>query len=101
MNNQTDISLTFSNKITNEDKVRKYAEYLEKINNLLSSLNGNSTQGLNVANGVAKSFVEKQKDINKTSSALKTALSVSKIAAFTITTEKLIKSFSKMSDTSV
>ena len=100
MNNQTDISLTFSNKITNEDKVRKYAEYLEKINNLLSSLNGNSTQGLNVANGVAKSFVEKQKDINKTSSALKTALSVSKIAAFTITTEKLIKSFSKMSEQS-
>lgn len=100
MNNQTDISLKFSNDITNIEKLEKYAKSLGNIKDFLKELDSKQIKELDNSVGSVAALASSQKDAKKTSNALKTALSVSKMTAFTVATEKLIKSFSKMSEQS-
>lgn len=88
MNNETSVSIKFSNSITGEKKLEKYAETLNKINSILNAIDTGKAKGLE------NSLKEPEKDANKLEKGLSTAFNTAKITAFISSINKLTKTIS-------
>ena len=96
MDNQTDIGISFSNKVKGQAKIEKYAQTLKTIQKTLKSLPKEITlgSGNNVNKSLAqmsKTLSEVEKKIKDTSNQQKTNNNVSKFTALTNTMINLIE----------
>ena len=88
MNNETSVSIKFSNSVTGEKKLEKYAETLSKINSILGAIDTGK------AKGIENSLKEPTKDADKLEKGLSTAFNTAKITAFIASINKLTKTIS-------
>lgn len=88
MNNETSVSIKFSNSVTGEKKLEKYAETLRKINSILGAIDTGK------AKGMENSLKEPTKDANKLEKGLSTAFNTAKITTFIASINKLTKTIS-------
>ena len=88
MNNETSVSIKFSNSVTGEKKLEKYAETLSKINSILGAIDTGK------AKGMENSLKEPTKDANKLEKGLSTAFNTAKITTFIASINKLTKTMS-------
>lgn len=88
MNNETSVSIKFSNSVTGEKKLEKYAETLSKINSILGAIDTGK------AKGIENSLKEPTKDADKLEKGLSTAFNTAKITTFIASINRLTKTIS-------
>lgn len=88
MNNETSVSIKFSNSVTGEKKLEKYAETLSKINSIINAIDTGKSKGMENA------LKEPTKDAGKLEKGLSTAFNTAKITAFIASINKLTKTIS-------
>ena len=88
MNNETSVSIKFSNSVTGEKKLERYAETLSKINSIVNAIDVGKTKGME------NSLKEPTKDANKLEKGLSTAFNTAKITTFIASINKLTKTIS-------
>lgn len=88
MNNETSVSIKFSNSVTGEKKLEKYAETLNKINSLLNAMDSGK------AKAMENSVKEPQKEVKKLEEGLSKAFNTAKIGTFIASINKLTKTIS-------
>lgn len=88
MNNETSVSIKFSNSVTGEKKLEKYAETLNKINSIINAIDTGK------AKGMENSLKEPTKDANKLEEGLSTAFNTAKITTFIASVNRLTKTIS-------
>lgn len=96
MNEQTEVSIKFANKITNEKKLVQYAETLKKVNTFLTSIDTGKAKAVeDVAKSTNKMSNKSTTDGVKTlGNNLATAFNVTKLIAFRSAFERTIKEIS-------
>ena len=88
MNNETSVSIRFSNSVTGEKKLEKYAETLNKINSVLNAMDSGK------AKAMENSVKEPQKEVKKLEDGLSKAFNTVKIGTFIVSINKLTKTIS-------
>lgn len=93
MDNQTSVSIKFTNSVTGEKKLEKYAETLKQINGVLGAMDkGKINQITKNLDSQASSAKSSKNEIGKMAKNFNTAFDAGKIASFTKGFEKLISS---------
>ena len=91
MDNQTSVSIKFTNSVTGEKKLEKYAETLKQINGIIGAMDkGKVKQISKQLDAQAKNSQRATKETNSMAKSINTAFDVGKIATFTKGFEKLI-----------
>lgn len=88
MNNETSVSIKFSNSVTGEKKLERYAETLSKINSIVNAIDTGKAKGMENA------LKEPTKDAGKLEKGLSTAFNTAKITTFIASINKLTKTIS-------
>ena len=99
MDNETSVSIKFSNRVTGEKKLEKYAEQLKTINSVLKAIDTGKAKALEnnaskISNGDLKKGV---KDISKT---LDATFNTAKITSFIAGINKATKTISSYTNKS-
>ena len=101
MDNQTSVSIKFTNSVTGEKKLEKYAETLKQINGVLGAMDkGKINQITKNLDSQASSAKSSKNEVGKMAKNFNTAFDAGKIATFTKGFEKIItkmSSFTKKS----
>lgn len=93
MNNETSVSIKFSNSVTGEKKLEKYAETLNKINSILGAIDTGKAKALD---GSVKNLTKEdtKKNVKDMGKAFDTAFNTAKITTFIASINKLTKTIS-------
>lgn len=96
MNEQTEVSIKFTNKITNSKQLEQYSETLKKVNTFLTSIDtGKAKTVENVAKSTNKISNKQTTDgINTLENNLSKAFNITKLAVFRRAFESTIKEIS-------
>lgn len=91
MNDQTEVSIVFKNKITNQEKLEKYAESLKKVNSFLTSIDSGKAKAVEQVAKNTNKFASKEtnNNVKELKSNLNGAFNIKSMAGF-------IKSFQNM-----
>lgn len=93
MDNQTSVSIKFSNSVTGEKKLEKYASTLRTINSVLSGMNTSASKNVD---SVASGTKDTSNELGKIGSRVKIAFDVSAIKMFARGVYSAVKSLAEM-----
>lgn len=94
MNNETSVSIRFSNNVTGAKKIEKYAEQLKTINSVLSAIDTGKAKILEESMNKVADDKSKNK-VDKLGNALSLAFSSAKLTAFLTTINRVTKKMSE------
>lgn len=96
MDNQTTVSIKFTNSVTGQKKLEQYAETLKTINSFLAAVDTGKSKALEQAARSTESISssETKDNIKNLSNTIKSALNTSKIVAFSKAFGKVVKDIS-------
>ena len=96
MDNQTTVSIKFTNSVTGQKKLEQYAETLKTINSFLAAVDTGKSKALEQAARSTGSISssETKNNIKDLSNTIKSALNTSKIVAFSKAFGKVVKDIS-------
>lgn len=91
MNDQTEVSIVFKNKITNQEKLEKYAESLKKVNSFLTSIDTGKAKAVEQVAKNTNNFASKEtnNNVKELRNNLNSAFNIKSMSSF-------IKSFQNM-----
>ena len=105
MDNQTEVSIKFNNKINGESNLKEYEQRLQNIYSFIGGLSSNQTTAMNkvsnVVNELKTGTQETNQEIKQMSNQFNMMFNVKSISAFTKTVYSLFKALTNLSQQSV